>query len=270
MTDPHRHTLQAACSSDIGRTRTLNEDSYCIDEHLGLLLVADGMGGHDAGEVASSKVVALVRDYLGRYGGALDEEATEVIETGAEDSDSTWEDLPNPVLGIVTAALEHANHQIYRLNQKRGYPEGHGMGTTIAGLWRIGDLDETVIFHVGDSRLYLYRAGRLLPLTRDHTLYQQWISSGRIGPAPSQNIILRSLGSSSRVTADVRLQSLQGGDLILLCSDGLTSMVADASIEAALAQASPGQLQATCEKLVAQANAQGGKDNITILLAAFE
>jgi protein phosphatase len=144
------------------------------------------------------------------------------------------------------------------------------MGTTIAGLWRIGILDEAAIFHVGDSRLYLYRAGRLILLTRDHTLYQQWVSSGCIGPAPSQNIILRSLGSTSRVNADVRLQSLQNGDLILLCSDGLTSMVSDAQIESTLANVDPECLQTACESLVEKANAEGGKDNITVLLAWFE
>lgn len=262
--------MRAACVSDVGLTRSLNEDSYRIDEHLGLLLVADGMGGHDAGEVASREVVSLIHEYLSRYGEASDDEATEMMdEAGAEDNDSTWEDLPNPVIGTVTAAIEYANQRLYRLNRDRGYPEGHGMGTTVAGLWRIGTLDEAAIFHVGDSRLYLYRAGRLVLLTRDHTLYQQWISSGCIGPAPSQNIILRSLGSSSRINADVRLQSLQSGDLILICSDGLTSMVSDADIESALASADPDQLQATCESLVAKANAEGGKDNITVLLAWF-
>lgn len=263
--------MRVACVSDVGHTRSLNEDSYHIDAELGLLLVADGMGGHDAGEVASRKVVSLVHDYLSRCGDATDDEATEMMDgAGAEDSDSTWEDLPNPVIATVTAALEYANQHLYRLNRDRGYPDGHGMGTTVAGLWRIGILDEAAIFHVGDSRLYLYRAGRLVLLTRDHTLYQQWISSGRVGPAPSQNIILRSLGSSARINADVRLQSLQNGDLILICSDGLTSMVSEAQIESALANADPDRLQATCESLVAQANAEGGKDNITVLLAWFE
>lgn len=271
MTDNDRHKMRAACVSDVGLTRTLNEDSYHIDEELGLLLVADGMGGHDAGEVASRQVVTLIHQYLRRYGEATDDEATEIIDSaGSEDSDSTWEDLPNPVTSTVAAALEYANQQLYRLNRDRGYPDGHGMGTTVAGLWRIGILDEAAIFHVGDSRLYLYRAGRLTLLTRDHTLYQQWISSGCIGPAPSQNIILRSMGSSARVSADVRLQSLQNGDLILICSDGLTSMVADPQIESALAKADPDCLQAACETLVAQANAEGGRDNITVLLAWFE
>lgn len=263
--------MRVACVSDVGLARSLNEDSYQIDEELGLLLVADGMGGHDAGEVASRNAVNLIHEYLSRFGNATDDEATEMMDGAvAEDSDSTWEDLPNPVIGTVAAALDYANRHLYQLNRDRGYPDGHGMGTTIAGLWRIGVLDEAAIFHVGDSRLYLYRAGRLSLLTRDHTLYQQWVSSGRIGPAPSQNIILRSLGSSVRVNADVRLQSLQSGDLILLCSDGLTSMVSDTAIEAALASADPASLQATCEALVVQANAEGGKDNITVLLASFQ
>lgn len=271
MIDNDKHKMRVACVSDVGLSRSLNEDSYQIDEELGLLLVADGMGGHDAGEVASRHAVKLIHEYLSRYGESMDEEATEMMDgTIAEDSDSTWEDLPNPVIGTVAGALDYANKHLYRLNRERGYPDGHGMGTTIAGLWRIGILDEAAIFHVGDSRLYLYRAGRLILLTRDHTLYQQWVSSGGVGPAPSQNIILRSLGSSLRVNADVRLQSLQNGDLILICSDGLTSMVSDAQIESTLARVDPEQLQATCESLVAQANAEGGKDNITVMLAWFE
>lgn len=271
MTNNDRHTMRVACVSDVGLTRSLNEDSYHIDEALGLLLVADGMGGHDSGEVASHSVVSSIHEYLSRHGHATDDEATEMMDGASpEDSDSTWEDLPNPVIGTVTAALEYANEHLYQLNRDRGYPDGHGMGTTVAGLWRIGILDEAAIFHVGDSRLYLYRAGRLMLLTRDHTLYQQWVSSGRIGPAPSQNIILRSLGSSARVNPDVRLQSLQKGDLILICSDGLTSMVSDSRIKSALANAAPDALQATCESLVAQANAEGGKDNITVLLAWFK
>lgn len=262
--------MRVACVSDVGLTRNLNEDSYGIDEKLGLLLVADGMGGHDAGEVASRQVVALIHDYLNRYTHPLDDEATEILGATTEDSDSTWEDLPNPVIAAVTEALDYANSRLYHLNRQRGYPDGHGMGTTVAGFWRIGVLDEAAIFHVGDSRLYLYRASRLVQLTRDHTLYQQWISSGRIGPAPSQNIILRSLGSSARVNPDVRLQSLQQGDLILICTDGLTSMISDTQIESTLANAEPDRLQASCESLVAQANAAGGKDNVTVLLAWFD
>ncbi len=268
-TDIHQRYLRTASASDVGRERTLNEDSFCVDEALGLLLVADGMGGHEAGEVASREVVAGIRDYLRRHQDAYDHEATERVMMVTDDGDSTWEDLPNPIIEVTKAALEHANQRVYTLNQERGYPEGKGMGTTVAGLWQIGELNEAVIFHVGDSRLYLYRSGRLMLLTRDHSLYQQWESSGRIGPAPSHNIILRSLGASSHTTADIRLQSLHNGDLILICSDGLTSMVSDAWIEAALRRTEPERLEATCAELVEQANAQGGNDNITLILAWY-
>ena len=128
MINDARHRMRVACASDVGLARRLNEDSYRIDEELGLLLVADGMGGHDAGEVASRNAVRLIHEYLSRYGEATDDEATEMMDGGiAEDSDSTWEDLPNPVIGTVAGALDYANKHLYRLNRERGYPDGHGL-----------------------------------------------------------------------------------------------------------------------------------------------
>ena len=143
------------------------------------------------------------------------------------------------------------------------------MGTTIVGLWMPGQSDEAVVFNVGDSRLYLCRKDQLSQLTKDHTWYQYWLDHGQIGPAPSSNIVMRALGIAQHVPVSVHLQSLQSGDLILLCSDGLTSMVSDALIEETLCQVGVDQLQSACERLVDMSNEHGGRDNITVILACY-
>jgi serine/threonine protein phosphatase PrpC len=281
MTDNQSPVLRAACVTDVGRSRNLNEDYFCIDEAARLLLVADGMGGHMAGEVASRVVVEQMQAYLAQHQRVAQEDATDRVacwENDADrtledlpyhDTDQTLEDLPHPAVAIISSALEYANTRIYQMNEERGFSEGQGMGTTVAGLWLMPNHDEAVIFHVGDSRLYLHREGRLVLLTRDHTLYQQWEGHGRIGPAPPQNIILRCLGSSSEVIPEIRLQTLREGDMILICSDGLTSMLSDFQIETTLNHSGSPCLQNRCQELVTQANNRGGHDNITVLLARY-
>jgi protein phosphatase len=143
------------------------------------------------------------------------------------------------------------------------------MGTTVVGLWMPGQSDEAVVFNVGDSRLYLCRNGRLSQLTKDHTWYQYWLDHGQIGPAPSSNIVMRALGIARHMPVSAHLQSLESGDLILLCSDGLTSMVSDALIEKTLCETDSDQLQSACQHLVDMSNEQGGRDNITVILARY-
>jgi len=268
MAHPVPGRLQAYGLTDIGRNRTLNEDSFYCDEELRLLLIADGMGGHAAGEAASREAVSRIADFLQRSRPERDPEMTEP-EVQEYDDESTLEDLPNPVIELVTAAIEHANAAIYGLNQARGYPDGQGMGTTVVGLWMPGPWDEAVIFNVGDSRLYLCREGRLSQLTKDHTWYQYWLDHGRIGPAPSSNIVMRALGIAPQMPVSAHLQNLQRGDVILLCSDGLTSMVSDARIEETLRELGGDQLQVACRRLVELSNEHGGRDNITAILACY-
>lgn len=281
MTKNQAPVLRTACVTDVGRSRHFNEDYFCIDDAARLLLVADGMGGHMAGEVASRVVVEQMQAYLAQHQPMPQEDATDRVPYGENDpdrtledlpyhdTDQTLEDLPHPAVTIISSALEYANRRIYRMNEERGFSEGQGMGTTVAGLWAMPNHDEAVIFHVGDSRLYLHREGRLVLLTRDHTLYQQWEGHGRIGPAPPQNIILRCLGPSSEVIPEIRLQTLRAGDMILICSDGLTSMLSDFQIETTLNHSGSQCLQSRCQELVTQANSQGGHDNITVLLAQY-
>lgn len=277
--------LQAAGVSDVGRKRVLNEDYFCIDEALRLLLVADGMGGHATGEVASREAIETLRTYLhDHYEIAntaypeqpqhADADATlkdlPVLESES-DQDRTQKYLPNSAVPILVAALDHTNQHLHALNKQRGYPEGQGMGTTVAGLWLPEPLKhEAIIFHIGDSRIYLYRKHALQQLTRDHTLYQYWKDHGQLGPSPARNIIYRSLGPTAQVGADIQLQPLCPQDLILVCSDGLSGMVPDSWIEAALHQLECNRLQTKCDELAALANAQGGVDNITLILACCE
>lgn len=261
--------LSTAGLTDIGCKRKLNEDNFAIDNNLGLLLVADGMGGHEAGEIASRNAVEAIQACLQSHV----EEFERDSNTGSKVTQSdepTMDDLPNPVLTIVESAVRQANLQIYRENKVNGHAENQGMGTTIVGLWVLQHLDEAAIFHVGDSRLYLFRKRQLAQMTRDHSVHQLWLDSGKFGIEPNHNLILSALGLVENVNIDLRLLSLQKDDLILLCSDGLTSMVSDKEIEKVLAQAETDQLDEICCKLKDMANDQGGKDNITVILARYK
>lgn len=295
--------LNAYGVSDVGHKRALNEDCFCIDEELRLFMVADGMGGHVTGEVASREAVEIICNHVRNHrtvcmtatadipqAQAQDDDATledfpiiesesldtsepiksEAVENDG-DEDSTLEYAPNSAALIIMAALEQANQHLHDLNQQRGFPEGQGMGTTIAGFWLPESVNhQGIVFYIGDSRVYLYRDHKLQQLTRDHTLYQYWKDHGQIGPPPARNIIFRSLGPAAQVTADIQLQVLHPDDVLLICSDGLNAMVPDPWIEMALNQAEPGRLQTTCEGLIEQANAQGGIDNITVVLACYQ
>ncbi|MBY0430025.1 MAG: protein phosphatase 2C domain-containing protein [Rhodospirillales bacterium] len=242
MVDSFADRLECAALSDVGRKRRLNEDCYLIDSGRGLLVVADGMGGHQAGEVASRLAVDHVAEALAQAALSID---------------------------AVQAAVERANTRINEENTRRGFREGAGMGTTLVGLQMVEGGTQAIAFHVGDSRLYRYRAGVLRQLTRDHTLYQQWLESGQPGPAPGRNVILRALGPWPHVEAELAVEPVAADDLFLLCSDGLSSMVDDASIAAILEEGRAAPLGETCTRLVVVANEAGGADNVTVILARW-
>ncbi|MBF0161622.1 MAG: serine/threonine-protein phosphatase [Magnetococcales bacterium] len=281
MADKIGNHLLVTGRTHVGCVRPLNEDSYCIDTDTGLLVLADGMGGHDAGEVASAHVVASIAQTLRRFMDTSEEwSQTETVPlreamAGAASfnpdpqEERTLDDLPNPVVKIVQDAIALANAEINQLNRAKGHPDESGMGSTVVGLWAPSFSNQPVVFHVGDSRLYLLQRRQLNQATRDHSLYQQWVSFGGKGVPPPQNILLQAIGPSRVVTPDVRFLSVVPGDAVLLCSDGLTGMVSDAHIQTALQTLTPDNLDEVCEHLIALAKKGGGKDNVTVILGCF-
>jgi serine/threonine protein phosphatase PrpC len=222
----------AGARTDRGRVRTSNEDALLADAPL--FAVADGMGGANAGEIASAMAVGIVHE---RRGGE----------------------------GELAGAIEEANARIH--DSSLADPSRRGMGTTITSL--LLDGDDIVIGHVGDSRAYLYRSGRLQQLTDDHSLVGELVRRGALSPEeaerhPQRSVITRALGAEPTVDIDMLRLAGETGDVLLLASDGLTGMVTDAEIERILANG--GELETTANRLVEAANQAGGEDNVTVLL----
>ena len=257
---PQRLAIGVALGATyIGPVRSSNEDNFLIDAELGLAMVADGMGGHQAGEVASAGALMALRDYLHRHGG----QGTAFDST---DADATWSDLDMRAVALLHDAIDAANHALYTRNLERNCADGGGMGTTLCGYWYPPGAVALVLFNVGDSRLYLQRGGRLEQLTRDQTLYQQALDSGMLDNLPARNLLLQAVGPSQRVTPEVRSQLVRPGDVLMLCSDGLHGAVPHGEIEQVLAGASAATLDADCARLIALATRYGGRDNVTVLL----
>jgi protein phosphatase len=236
--------------SDTGRLRRLNEDRFLIDPPRGLAILADGMGGHLAGEVASTLAIEVIHRELAQ---SLDGTPA---RRGAAASE----------IEALQQALDRANRAIY--DTSRQHPEYRGMGTTVVvGLWRGGRL---CLAHVGDSRLYRLRRGRLVQLTEDHSFVQEMIRDGRMSAeearlSANRALVTRALGVDPAVEADYDEQAVRAGDVFLLCSDGLNDVLRDPEIERVLV-ACGGDLGAAARDLVQQANARGGPDNITVVL----
>jgi serine/threonine protein phosphatase PrpC len=226
--------------SDTGRQRRANED--CFFARAPLFVVADGMGGAQAGEVASRV-------------------AAETLGAGLPDGGSPEERLTTRVLD--------ANRRIHELS--RADRAHAGMGTTLTAAY-VAD-EEVALAHVGDSRAYLMRDGELTRLTRDHSLVDELVRRGKLteeeaAEHPQRSIITRALGPEPDVEVDTCTHSARDGDVVLLCSDGLTSMIAEADVAAILRDA--GGLEAAGRALVAAANDAGGRDNITVVLFRLE
>ncbi|WP_245995109.1 Stp1/IreP family PP2C-type Ser/Thr phosphatase [Inmirania thermothiophila] len=248
-----RGSIAFAGVSDAGRVRAHNEDSIGIDEGLGIALLADGMGGHNAGEVASALAVEVVMRELRR-------------RLPHPEGGGDWAGFA-PATRVLAEAVHKANAAIHEAAAAR--PQCRGMGTTLVGL--LFHDDRASIAHVGDSRVYRLRAGVLEQLTTDHTLVQELVARGFYTPeeaatALNRNVITRALGTEPQVAVDLQEEAVRPGDLFLLCSDGLSDMMDDGEIAAELARAdSP--LEARARRLVALANAHGGRDNISVILA---
>lgn len=264
--------LIAAGRSDVGCVRTLNEDNFCMDETLRLLVIADGMGGHKAGEVASLQVIASVRQSLAY---AIQTPPSEDPQTSrnqpddeekvAED-DPTLDSFPNPIIHMLRVATADANRSVNQINQKEEQSDGAGMGSTLVGMWLPDFSEMPLVFHIGDSRLYHYHRDTLTQITQDHSMYQKWVNLGKRGPAPAKNILLQAVGPSEHAVPDIQFLEVNKGDLILLCSDGLTGMVSTKSIHRILAQAQDDNLDDIVDQLVDLAKENGGKDNVTVIL----
>lgn len=235
--------------TDPGRVRENNEDAVAFDAATGLAVLADGMGGYNAGEIASGMATTFIRAELVRW----------MSEAG-----------PQASIGQVRRAIEicvdNANRSIF--NAAHANPQYSGMGTTLV---LAVFLDTTLLLgHVGDSRCYRWRGDQLVQITRDHSLLQEQIDAGLLTPAqaaasPHKNLVTRALGVENWVTLELHEFSVEAGDLYLMCSDGLSDMMDEAAIAAILQNGASLDHMAT--ELLAAANDHGGRDNITVLLA---
>ena len=242
-------TLEFFSATDTGRARNNNEDSVAVDEPSCLIVLADGMGGYNAGEVASGMATSFIKTELGRW----------LAEASDNASDTD-------VRRAMDICVDNANRAIF--NAANSNPQYAGMGTTlVVGVFRDGRL---LMGHVGDSRGYRLRGGRLAQITHDHSLLQEQIDSGLITAeqaafSANKNLVTRAVGVEDTVLLETHLHDVLPGDTYLLCSDGLSDMLDDESI-AQLLQSSDA-LSEVAAALVDAANDAGGKDNISVILA---
>jgi len=242
-------TLEFHCATDTGRARSNNEDSVAIDEWSSLVVLADGMGGYNAGEVASSMATSFIKSELGRW---LSEAAA-----SATDAD---------VRRAMEICVDNANRAIF--NSSNSNPRYAGMGTTlVVGVFRDNRL---LLGHVGDSRGYRLRGGRLTQITHDHSLLQEQIDAGLITAeqaafSANKNLVTRAVGVEDTVLLETHQHDVMPGDTYLLCSDGLTDMLDDETIGQVLLRCD--LLPEAATALIDAANDAGGKDNISVVLA---
>jgi len=254
----------AIAMTDVGLVREHNEDSILIDEQLGLLVVADGMGGHQAGEIASKEAIAIIQQMLRLQQRAFKNKGW--LARLFDNFKQASIDINEKTLNIEKALVE-ANKHIYQLNIERESSIGSGMGTTIAGCQLIS-ADMMLVFHIGDSRVYRFRNQQLQMLTKDHSALQGWHDDGCEGDRPKANVILRAVGPYPEVEADTQLVKLNEGDSFLICSDGLTDMLDDTEIEGVLSELDGQMPEDYCQHLLAAALERGGKDNVSIIWMA--
>ncbi|MGH9382321.1 MAG: Stp1/IreP family PP2C-type Ser/Thr phosphatase [Thermoanaerobaculia bacterium] len=244
--------LEACGLSDVGRARAHNEDSFASVPELGLFIVADGLGGHRHGELASGLAVESIRRAV---------EAAHAGRAGRAGSITHAQALREAVEGAHAEVLEAIEQDSSLV----------GMGTTVVALWVCGGT--AAIAHVGDSRAYCLRRGKLEQLTDDHSWVHEQVVEGHLSEAqarehPLRNVVTQALGGYDPVTVAVVEQEARPGDVFLLCSDGLTSMLDDAEIAACTN--GEGSLEELGQELVRRANERGGLDNITVVLIRIQ
>jgi protein phosphatase len=250
--------LEAFGRTDVGRRRKLNEDNFLVDPEPNLYAVCDGMGGHNAGEVASKMAIETLAAF---------------IEKSHKEKEITWPYGLDVNLSFdgnrLKTAVKLANKKVFRAADNR--EDYTGMGTTaVAAL-----VSENVLTvgSAGDSRCYLLRAGKLTQLTRDDSWVSAALGEGILNPDeierhPLRNVITKAVGAKESIELDVVEQKLETGDLALICSDGLHSMISDDQILAALTPV-PATLEEAAGKLIDAANEAGGKDNVSVVLLRY-
>lgn len=244
--------------SDIGRHRAINEDSFLVDDQLGLYVVADGMGGHSAGEVASAEAIETLHNVVLRERDVMARIEDLTLDAGAKTSRRP--PAMYRALRILESAVQAATYMIYGMSENN--PERRGMGTTLTALFVRGGFALTA--QVGDSRVYRVTEGRVEQMTEDHTLIAWQLKRGLITPEEARssrqkNVITRAVGSRDYVQVDTNYVPVQAGDAFLVCSDGLHGYLSDGEI-AEIMQRSP---EEATLRLIQLANERGGRDNIT-------
>jgi len=255
-----RFELEASGATDVGMKRRLNEDVFVVDSDAGMYLVADGMGGHAAGEVASRVAT---------------DEILRTFTEGANDADETWPEHwdtnRSPTANLIVDAIVAGHHRVTTAMNKDA--ELKGMGTTVVVAVYLRSQGAIVICHVGDSRAYRYRRGGLMLLTNDHSWVHEQVEAGFLTEEaarthPLKNVVTQALGGNSEPKVDVLEDEIDEGDIYMLCSDGLNSMLTDAEIAAVLETG--GSLDETCNRLISEANERGGNDNISVVLMRLQ
>lgn len=254
----NRFDLEASGATDVGMKRRLNEDVFVVDSDAGMYVVADGMGGHAAGEVASRVATdEILRAFKEGPGGG--------------DADETWPEHwdtdRSATANLIVDAIVAGHHRVTLAMDKDA--DLKGMGTTVVVAVHLPGDGKMVICHVGDSRGYRYRRGGLSLLTNDHSWVHEQVEAGFLTEEaarthPLKNVVTQALGGNSEPKVDVIEDEIDEDDIYLLCSDGLNSMLTDAEIAAVLETG--GSLEETCNRLISEANERGGNDNISVVL----
>lgn len=244
--------MKFAAQTDRGKRREYNEDCYYVNPKNNLFVIADGMGGHSAGGIASQMAIAVFQKWVEE----LDSEPTSSLNAD-----------PSEKIKILTQLTMEANRHVYTHSQQHGFQEG--MGTTLTTGFL--EFPHLVYVHVGDSRLYILRNGVLTQITKDHSLVQEMVDAGKISPEsarvhPQRNIIRKAVGLESTVKIDSGCYPLNEEDIVLVCTDGLHDMIVDDTEIANLIVSAP-DLDAACHHLLDTSLDYGGVDNITLILA---
>jgi len=236
--------------------RELNEDNFSILENEGVYVVADGMGGHNAGEIASQITIDTIAKFF---------------QSSAKDEDITWPYKMDTSLSLnankLMVGIKFANRTIFRsASSNTAYA---GMGTTVVAILTKNGEGEIYIAHVGDSRCYCYSENKFAQVTEDHSLLNEYIKAGQITKEqaknfPHKNVIMRALGMKENVLVDIQKRKVEPGEIYLLCSDGLSDMLDDEEIKEVFDKGM--SLEETTKEFIDRANSNGGKDNITVVL----